>query len=268
MAPESHRGVGRGRGRHKPNSRDSGAPQQFPPRKRSIPYGFDFDLDEVWAPLNPHLKHVTKGPSGRTTTCAKKHPLSSRDSDSAQLSKPTDRRKGDTEEFDTEGEIFREKESLLKDIAGLTGQLGQVDLEEGGAVLRDAFGRQVGRRDSVESSSAGLPGDSSPLTSSTGSPFTTLSSVQYSGLSSASSRNSSTSDPLPAASRHRSHSSQDRTSRNKVRGRQFSAGSLASSRSPGGVKKVSNTSAILTPGLGLEKRGSRHGSRGHSPARS
>ena len=23
--------------------------------------GFDFDLDEVWAPLNPHLKHVTKG---------------------------------------------------------------------------------------------------------------------------------------------------------------------------------------------------------------
>ena len=31
---------------------------KFPPRKRSIPYGFDFDLDEVWAPNNPHLKHL------------------------------------------------------------------------------------------------------------------------------------------------------------------------------------------------------------------
>lgn len=33
-------------------------PVNFPTsiRKRSIPYGFDFDLDEVWAPLNPHLR--------------------------------------------------------------------------------------------------------------------------------------------------------------------------------------------------------------------
>ena len=38
---------------------------RFPPRKRSIPYGFDFDLDEVWAPNNPHLKHLKNvGSSG------------------------------------------------------------------------------------------------------------------------------------------------------------------------------------------------------------
>ena len=38
---------------------------KFPPRKRSIPYGFDFDLDEVWAPNNPHLKHLKNvGSSG------------------------------------------------------------------------------------------------------------------------------------------------------------------------------------------------------------
>ncbi|XP_059083884.1 uncharacterized protein LOC131881129 [Tigriopus californicus] len=33
---------------------------EFPPRKRSIPLGFDFDLDEVWGPSNPMLKNVFK----------------------------------------------------------------------------------------------------------------------------------------------------------------------------------------------------------------
>lgn len=37
---------------------DAKPPVNFPPRKRSIPYGFDFDLDEVWAPLNPHLRSL------------------------------------------------------------------------------------------------------------------------------------------------------------------------------------------------------------------
>ena len=42
------------------------AGKTFPPRKRSIPYGFDFDLDEVWAPNNPHLTHLkhVSGSSG------------------------------------------------------------------------------------------------------------------------------------------------------------------------------------------------------------
>ena len=31
--------------------------------------GFDFDLDEVWAPLNPHLKHVTKGSPSKEEIC-------------------------------------------------------------------------------------------------------------------------------------------------------------------------------------------------------
>ena len=31
--------------------------------------GFDFDLDEVWAPLNPHLKHVTKGSPSKDEIC-------------------------------------------------------------------------------------------------------------------------------------------------------------------------------------------------------
>jgi len=264
MAPEVLRGVGRGRGRHKPQPRDGGGgggPQQFPPRKRSIPYGFDFDLDEVWAPLNPHLKHVTKGSPSKNSDSAKKS--GSRGLTSSQSLRKCERKKQDSGEFDTEGEIFKEKESLLKDIAGLAGGLGEMRLEE--TVMRDAYGRQVVRRDS---------GDSSPIINSqSSSPFATMSSVQFSGLSSASSRNSSsTSDPLPVASRHRSQSNSERASRTMVRGRQLSAGSLASRspgsrHSPGGVRKVGNSAAILTPGLGLEKRGSRHGSRGQSPLR-
>ena len=48
------------------------AEKKFPNRK-SIPYGFDFD-DEVWAPNNPHLKHLknvngsTEGKSKGTRT--------------------------------------------------------------------------------------------------------------------------------------------------------------------------------------------------------
>lgn len=33
---------------------------EFPPRKRSIPLGFEFDLDEVWGPSSPMLKNVYK----------------------------------------------------------------------------------------------------------------------------------------------------------------------------------------------------------------
>ena len=27
-------------------------------KTKSVPYGLDFELDEVWAPKNPHLKNV------------------------------------------------------------------------------------------------------------------------------------------------------------------------------------------------------------------
>lgn len=46
-------------------------PGVFPPRKRSIPYGFDFDLDEVWAPLHPHLRGVyNKGDLAGSTSAS------------------------------------------------------------------------------------------------------------------------------------------------------------------------------------------------------
>ena len=47
-----------GRVRKQPEAGPDETGKKFPPRKRSIPYGFDFDLDEVWAPNNPHLKHL------------------------------------------------------------------------------------------------------------------------------------------------------------------------------------------------------------------
>ena len=48
--------MGRVRKQPEPGTDEKG--KIFPPRKRSIPFGFDFDLDEVWAPNNPHLKHL------------------------------------------------------------------------------------------------------------------------------------------------------------------------------------------------------------------
>ncbi|CAH1227622.1 Hypp171 [Branchiostoma lanceolatum] len=37
------------RGPNRPAQEDEDAHPEFPPRKRSIPTGFDFDLDEVWS---------------------------------------------------------------------------------------------------------------------------------------------------------------------------------------------------------------------------
>ena len=54
-----------GRVRKQPDAGPDETGKKFPPRKRSIPYGFDFDLDEVWAPNNPHLKHLKNVNSSR-----------------------------------------------------------------------------------------------------------------------------------------------------------------------------------------------------------
>ena len=42
----------------KQQEKEDEAGKKFPSRTKSVPYGFDFDLDEVWAPNNPHLKHL------------------------------------------------------------------------------------------------------------------------------------------------------------------------------------------------------------------
>ena len=42
-------------------------------RRRSVPYGVDFDLDEVWSPKNPHLKHIKKTSENKSKTKGKSH---------------------------------------------------------------------------------------------------------------------------------------------------------------------------------------------------
>ena len=130
----------------------------FPPRKRSIPYGFDFDLDEVWAPNNPHLKHL-KNVSGSSTDKARGTKSQSSKFSSCQvvpssssselrinfiqsLRKRGESAKHESAEFDTETEIFKERDietqtkSVLSDIAKLSNNLESV-------ALRDAYGREV-----------------------------------------------------------------------------------------------------------------------------
>ena len=40
-------------------------------RRRSVPYGVDFDLEEVWTPKNPQLKHIKKTSENKSKTKAK-----------------------------------------------------------------------------------------------------------------------------------------------------------------------------------------------------
>ena len=69
------------------------------------------------------------------------------------LQKTAETTKQDSGEFDTEGEIFcekesdleREKKAILNDIAGLSGHMDGVDLGMG-QVKKDAYGREVSVR--------------------------------------------------------------------------------------------------------------------------
>ena len=134
------------------------AGKTFPPRKRSIPYGFDFDLDEVWAPNNPHLTHL-KHVSGSSADKARGSKSQGSKFSSCQVSvrefstfiltisvqslrKRAESAKNESAEFDTETEIFKERDietqtkSVLSDIAKLSNNLESV-------ALRDAYGREV-----------------------------------------------------------------------------------------------------------------------------
>lgn len=242
-----------------------GKSKQFPPRKRSIPYGFDFDLDEVWAPLNPHLKHVYKNGEtqghkpndGQSSTSAKNNISSSNSATSEQSLRQGPEPTTADSEFETEGDIFQQ-------IAGLSNRLESSSVRD--PVHRDSFGREVSRRDSLDSIDTG---DNS-------SPFSTMTRMQLSPVSTASSRHSYDSVPL---SRHRSYSSGSHASLqrhssagSRSRQRRLSAGSINSTlsrnQSPGGPRRVGNSANCLTPGLGgVAARKKKHGSRGSSPSR-
>lgn len=260
---------GRGRKKHRENSAQL---NQFPPRKRSIPYGFDFDLDEVWAPLNPHLKHVYnknnngEAPGsknhGRNEVSAKTNTLSSNRNSTATSEQSLRRSEpgtADSGEFETEGDIFQQ-------IAGLSSSLECSSLED--PVQRDVFGREVGRRDSLDSTGAGHT-DTSAV-SATSSPFSTMTRMQISPISTASSRHS-----YDAVRRQRSYSSGggSQLSLKSVgsRHRRLSAGSIMSTQSrnqsPGRTKRVGNSANCLTPGLGASGKLKKRGSNGSSPVR-
>lgn len=240
-------------------------------RKNSSPY-FDFDLDEVWTPNNPHLKHFKNASDKNKKNKTKMQLYGSNQSLRRSLENIA---KEDIDEFDTEAEIFKDRDNahatqaVLQDIAKLSDNFESV-------ALRDAYGRELRRRDSLDSTF--MPEDSSISlgNSLNSSPLSTMSKIHLSNTSSASSSSrKSSQEGLPNGSRHsrRSMSSNsDLPNPTRLRSRQLSASSLLSSgsRSPGMPRKVSNSANMLTTGLAVEKHrknGSRAGSRGHSPSR-
>jgi len=222
-------------------------------KKRSLNCGFDYDLEEDWEPLNPNL--YSKDDIRKTIGSCQ------------SLRQTVNNSEQDAEEFNIEGAIFQEKNSSnKKEKKASNAVINDFDEE---IVMRDAYGRQIGRRDSLEST--WLPGESSPLAASViNSPFSSMSRIQLSTLSSASSSS------LAAGSRHRSYSNSERSSASAPLRRNLSAGSVATSssrmsrlsQSPGLPRKVSNSANMLTTGLAMEKKKKKGGgSRGHSPAR-
>ena len=153
---------------------------------------------------------------------------------------------GDSEEFDTEAPVFKDRDiehetkSVLQDIAKLSKKFESV-------ALRDAYGRELRRRDSIDSCFVQDDSGSSVSlgNSLNSSPLSTMSKIQFSSASSASSSSRKSSDEvLPSQSRHHSRSlssHNDSVSPRKGRRlRQMSAGSVLStgSRSPGMPRKV------------------------------
>ena len=147
-----------------------------------------------------------------------------------------------------ERDIENETKSVLQDIAKLSKKFESV-------ALRDAYGRELRRRDSLDSCFVQDDSGSSVSlgNSLNSSPLSTMSKIQFSGASSASSSSRKSSDEvLPHQSRHsRSLSSQsDSVSPRKGRRlRQMSAGSVLStgSRSPGMPRKVGEPQKCCTP---------------------
>ncbi|XP_078699104.1 uncharacterized protein LOC144926332 isoform X2 [Branchiostoma floridae x Branchiostoma belcheri] len=96
------------RGPNRPAEEDEDSHPDFPPRKRSIPTGFDFDLDEVWSikkniPIPPRTPRGLTGQVGTKITTtgfysrhtnvkkdAKPDPLSMGNSDRTSLLKAQD----------------------------------------------------------------------------------------------------------------------------------------------------------------------------------
>ena len=153
---------------------------------------------------------------------------------------------GDSEEFDTDAPVFKDRDiesetkSVLQDIAKLSKKFESV-------ALRDAYGRELRRRDSIDSCFVQEDSGSSVSlgNSLNSSPLSTMSKIQFSSASSASTSSRKSSDEmLPYQSRHSrslSSSKSDSVSPRKGRRlRQMSAGSVLStgSRSPGMPRKV------------------------------
>ena len=139
-------------------------------RRRSIPYGIDFDLDDSEDENTP----------GNVKSVSKKH---------QSLRSLNDHSLSDNHEteFDTDSDIFQARnssnatDSMIEDIAKLSENIHSV-------ALRDAYGRKLRRRDSLDSSYVAEDSASSLATSLNCSPLSTMSKIHFSSSSSASSR--------------------------------------------------------------------------------
>ena len=139
-------------------------------RRRSVPYGIDFDLDDS----------DEENPGGNIKSVTKKH---------QSLRYINDHSLSDNHEteFDTDSDIFQARnssnatDSMIEDIAKLSENIHSV-------ALRDAYGRQLRRRDSLDSSYIAEDSASSLATSLNCSPLSTMSKIHFSSSSSASSR--------------------------------------------------------------------------------
>ena len=140
-------------------------------RRRSIPYGIDFDLDDS------DDEHISKNKN-----ISKKRSYQSLKSLSDQYSDDNHEN-----EFETDGDIFESRssktvtDSMIEDIAKLSDDIHSV-------ALRDAYGRQLRRRDSLDSSYVQDDSSSSLTNSLNCSPLSTMSKIHFSSSSSASSR--------------------------------------------------------------------------------
>jgi len=123
--------------REKTQNEETQRPVNFPPRKRSIPYGFDFDLDEVWAPLNPHLRGFRAEASTSSSASSSDNSLHGRSlpmqsssvlGDSSDTRASTARLPGRGKHSEDSDEFAVENEDIFMQINSLT--LGEDDPSE------------------------------------------------------------------------------------------------------------------------------------------
>jgi len=232
-------------------------PVNFPPRKRSIPYGFDFDLDEVWAPLNPHLRGFRTEASASSSASSSDNSIHSRSilpavmQSSSVLGGPESRaatarlsergqkklQNQDSDEFAVENEdIFMQINSLNLDDDSTSVEVSKEEDVVISTVDLPSAKTLRGGTNIVAKGRHGIKSETSLVSRSAVSSYSTSSSRLLEG------------SVLPPPSTSSSYSnSSSRLSSGSV------VGTISPARSPAMLRRLPNNSG-LTPGLVNEQR--------------